>query len=343
MTPKVSVLVAVYNTADYLPACLNSLLNQSLHDIEVICVDDASTDSSLKILRQYAMKDPRVQVISLDENKGQAHVRNVGLSRATGEYIAFVDSDDWLSLDALSSVVKAFDGKEVDSVLFHLVYTYPDGHTEDYPMPQFTTMTGEEGFRKSLTWAIHGCYVVHREIHKAYPYDESQRAYSDDNTTRIHYYKSRRIALCEGIYYYRQQAASVTHAVSVRRFDYLLANESMHRQLLDLHVSAEILALYETERWLNLVGLYFFYYRHRRSLSPSDRRRGLNIMHHVWATINLSLVRPSLRRKFGYHPFHRSWLLFRLQEELYFWLRGIIKGLPKALFFNSKFKVQNSN
>ena len=176
-----------------------------------------------------------------------------------------------------------------------------------------------------------GCYVVRHEIHKAYPYDESQRAYSDDNTTRIHYYKSRRIALCEGIYYYRQQAASVTHAVSVRRFDYLLANESMHRQLLDLHVSDEILALYETERWLNLVGLYFFYYRHRRSLSPSDRRRGLNIMHHVWATINLSLVRPSLLRKFGYHPFRRSWLLFRLQEELYFWLRGIIKGLPKPL------------
>ena len=131
MTPKVSVLVAVYNTADYLPACLNSLLNQSLHDIEVICVDDASTDSSLKILRQYATKDSRVQVIRRDENKGEAHARNVGLARATSEYIAFVDIDEWLSLDALSSVVKAFDVKEVDSVLIHLVYTDPDVHTKD--------------------------------------------------------------------------------------------------------------------------------------------------------------------------------------------------------------------
>ena len=134
------------------------------------------------------------------------------------------------------------------------------------------------------------------------------------------------MALCSGTYFYRQRSSSVTHQVSGQRFDFLLANERLHQQLLSLRVSDEIIAFYETKRWLNLVGLYFFYYRHRRSLSPADRRRGLDIMRHVWATINLSLVRPSLRRKFGYCPFRRSWLLFRLQEELYFWLRGIIKG-----------------
>lgn len=321
--PKISILVAVYNTAAYLPQCLDSLLSQTLKDIEVICVDDASTDNSLALLHQYAEKDNRVKVFALKENSGQAHARNVGLSHATGDYIGFVDSDDWLSQDALEKVCESFRD-DVDSVLFRLLYVYTDGSMKDYQMSPFTTMTGDEAFRASLTWHIHGCYVVRNSIHKVHPYDESQRAYSDDNTTRIHYYYSRKVAFCEGVYYYRQQPVSVTRSVSVRRFDYLVANESMRRQLLALGASDENLRCYETIRWLNLVGVYMFYYLHRNELSEADRQHGLSVMHHVWQTINLKQVSPSIKRKFGYIPLRFSWSLFRLQEELYFWLRGIV-------------------
>lgn len=321
--PKISLLVAVYNTAAYLPQCLDSLLSQTLKDIEVICVDDASTDNSLALLHQYAEKDNRVKVFALKENSGQAHARNVGLSHATGDYIGFVDSDDWLSQDALEKVCESFRD-DVDCVLFRLLYAYTDGSMKDYQMSPFTTMTGDEAFRASLTWQIHGCYVVRNAIHKAHPYDESQRAYSDDNTTRIHYYYSRKVAFCEGIYYYRQQPVSVTRSVSVRRFDYLVANESMHRQLLALGASDENLRCYETVRWLNLVGVYMFYYLHRNELSEADRQHGLSVMHHVWQTINLKQVSPSIKRKFGYIPLRFSWSLFCLQEEVYFWLRGIV-------------------
>ena len=321
--PKISLLVAVYNTAAYLPQCLDSLLSQTLKDIEVICVDDASTDNSLDLLHQYAEKDNRVKVFALKENCGQAHARNVGLSHATGDYIGFVDSDDWLSQDALEKVCESFR-YDVDSVLFRLLYAYTDGSMKDYQMSPFTMMTGDEAFRASLTWQIHGCYVVRNAIHKAHPYDESQRAYSDDNTTRIHYYYSRKVAFCEGIYYYRQQPVSVTRSVSVRRFDYLVANESMHRQLLALGASDENLRCYETVRWLNLVGVYMFYYLHRNELSEADRQHGLSVMHHVWQTINLTQVSPSIKRKFGYIPLRFSWSLFCLQEEVYFWLRGIV-------------------
>ena len=321
--PKISILVAVYNTAAYLSQCLNSLLSQTLKDIEVICVDDASTDNSLALLHQYAEKDNRVKVFALKENSGQAHTRNVGLSHATGDYIGFVDSDDWLSQDALEKVCESFRD-DVDSVLFRLLYAYTDGSMKDYQMSPFTTMTGDEAFRASLTWQIHGCYVVRNAIHKAHPYDESQRAYSDDNTTRIHYYYSRKVAFCEGIYYYRQQPVSVTRSVSVRRFDYLVANESMRRQLLALGASDEDLCCYETVRWLDLVGVYMFYYLHRNELSEADRQHGLSVMHHVWQTINLKQVSPSIKRKFGYIPLRFSWSLFCLQEEVYFWLRGVV-------------------
>ena len=321
--PKISILVAVYNTAAYLSQCLDSLLSQTLKDIEVICVDDASTDNSLDLLHQYAEKDNRVKVFALKENCGQAHARNVGLSHATGDYIGFVDSDDWLSQDALEKVCESFRD-DVDSVLFRLLYAYTDGSMKDYQMSPFTTMTGDEAFRASLTWQIHGCYVVRNSIHKAHPYDESQRAYSDDNTTRIHYYYSRKVAFCEGVYYYRQQPVSVTRSVTVRRFDYLVANESMRRQLLTLGASDENLCCYETIRWLNLVGVYMFYYLHRNELSEADRQHGLSVMHHVWQTINLKQVSPSIKRKFGYIPLRFSWSIFCLQEEVYFWLRGIV-------------------
>ena len=298
-------------------------MSQTLKDIEVICVDDASTDNSLALLHQYAEKDNRVKVFALKENSGQAHARNVGLSHATGDYIGFVDSDDWLSQDALEKVCESFRD-DVDSVLFRLLYVYTDGSMKDYQMSPFTTMTGDEAFRASLTWHIHGCYVVRNSIHKVHPYDESQRAYSDDNTTRIHYYYSRKVAFCEGVYYYRQQPVSVTRSVSVRRFDYLVANESMRRQLLALGASDEDLCCYETVRWLNLVGVYMFYYLHRNELSEAERQHGLSVMHHVWQTINLKQVNPSIKRKFGYMPLRCSWHLFRLQEEAYFWLRGIV-------------------
>ncbi|MDR1027734.1 MAG: glycosyltransferase [Rickettsiales bacterium] len=94
--PKVSVIVPVYNVAPYLARCLDSLVGQTLGDIEIICVDDKSTDNSLAILREYAARDARIKIIALPENGGVANARNAGLAAASGEYIGFVDSDDFV-------------------------------------------------------------------------------------------------------------------------------------------------------------------------------------------------------------------------------------------------------
>jgi glycosyltransferase involved in cell wall biosynthesis len=92
---KISVIMPVYNVEKYLAQCLNSILSNTYRDLEIICVNDGSKDASLSILNEYAEKDDRIVVIS-QENQGQAAARNVGLDRAHGEYIAFVDSDDCL-------------------------------------------------------------------------------------------------------------------------------------------------------------------------------------------------------------------------------------------------------
>jgi len=92
---KVSIVVPVYNVEKYLVQCLDSLVNQTLREIEFICVNDGSTDSSAKILEAYALKDERINIID-QNNLGLSVARNVGMAQANGEYIGFVDSDDWI-------------------------------------------------------------------------------------------------------------------------------------------------------------------------------------------------------------------------------------------------------
>lgn len=97
-TPKISVIIPVYNVEPYLRQCLDSVINQTLKEIEIICVDDGSTDNSLSILKEYAQKDNRITVLS-QVNSGVGFSRNEGIDRAKGEYIAFMDPDDYYPND----------------------------------------------------------------------------------------------------------------------------------------------------------------------------------------------------------------------------------------------------
>ena len=93
---KVSFVVPVYNAEEFLPRCIECILNQTLSDIEIICINDCSTDNSLSILNQYEEKDNRIKVLSNPQNQGQSVARNRGIKEAIGEYIMFVDSDDYI-------------------------------------------------------------------------------------------------------------------------------------------------------------------------------------------------------------------------------------------------------
>ena len=103
MQPKVSVIIPVYNVEKYLRECLDSVVNQTLKDIEIICVDDGSTDNSLNILKEYAQKDDRINILT-QKNQGSASARNTALSLAKGKYIGFIDSDDYISKNYFESL-----------------------------------------------------------------------------------------------------------------------------------------------------------------------------------------------------------------------------------------------
>lgn len=96
---KITAILPCFNVQNYIDSCLNSILNQTLKDIEIICIDDKSTDNTLQILQKYAKTDKRIKIIALEKNSGAGHARNAGLNLAKGEYVSFIDPDDYIDLN----------------------------------------------------------------------------------------------------------------------------------------------------------------------------------------------------------------------------------------------------
>lgn len=124
--PLISVLIPVYNVEKYLRQCLDSVISQTLKDIEIICVNDGSTDSSLQILQEYAKKDKRITVID-QQNQGTLLARKNAVAESSGKYICFIDSDDWLAGDdSLLTMYESIERESVDMLQFPVAFSSKD-------------------------------------------------------------------------------------------------------------------------------------------------------------------------------------------------------------------------
>lgn len=126
----ISVIIPVYNTGQYLCPCIESLINQTYQNLQIILVDDGSKDDSLSICQEYAEKDKRITVIA-KENGGVSSARNRGIKEAQGEWLSFVDSDDYLELDTYEYLMSVVAEHQCDAVMFEYFTTYPD-HEEQH-------------------------------------------------------------------------------------------------------------------------------------------------------------------------------------------------------------------
>lgn len=129
--PKVSIIVPVYNVEKYLMKCLESLVNQTLEDIEIIVVNDGSTDNSKEILKDYQKRYPEKIKYLEKENGGLSDARNFGMPHATGEYIAFLDSDDYVELDLYEKMYKKAKEENSDLVECDFIWEYPQKNVID--------------------------------------------------------------------------------------------------------------------------------------------------------------------------------------------------------------------
>ena len=123
---KVSVIVPIYNVEKYLPKCLDSLVNQTLEDIEIILVNDGSLDNSGKIANEYSKKHKDKIIYLEKENGGLSDARNYGIPYATGEYIAFLDSDDYIDIDAYKQMYEKAKKEDADFLECDFIWEYPN-------------------------------------------------------------------------------------------------------------------------------------------------------------------------------------------------------------------------
>ena len=145
MVPKASVIIPVYNAENHLPKCLDSLLNQSLKDIEIICINDGSTDASLHILEQYSASDSRLTILS-QSNAGAGAARNRGLELASGEYLSFLDADDWF-----------------DEHMLEKAYTRASSTHSDICIFQATQFDESSGKTHPITWGFNTKWIPAKE------------------------------------------------------------------------------------------------------------------------------------------------------------------------------------
>lgn len=115
---KISVIIPVYNVENYIQDCLDSVRNQSLEDLEILCINDSSTDHSFDIVKKAAEEDPRIRCIENEKNLGLASTRNRGMELAQGEYVYFLDSDDMIRQNAMQELYEQASAEQLDAVVF---------------------------------------------------------------------------------------------------------------------------------------------------------------------------------------------------------------------------------
>ena len=124
--PKVSIIIPIYNSQKFLKECLDSVVMQTLQDIELICINDKSTDNSIDILNKYAKNDKRIKIINQKENKGPGVARNLGIKNATGEYIMFLDPDDWFEETACEDAYNLINKNQNSFAVFGFYRFYEE-------------------------------------------------------------------------------------------------------------------------------------------------------------------------------------------------------------------------
>lgn len=149
---KISVIIPVYNQENFISNCLDSVINQDLEDIEIICIDDGSTDSTYNILQSYASKDSRIKILQ-QENKFAGSARNLGMSVATGEYIHFLDSDDFLFPNTYKKIYKILKEENLEMVKFRAkVFDNETHETQIHNWTELVSLVPKNKFNKLLSF-----------------------------------------------------------------------------------------------------------------------------------------------------------------------------------------------
>lgn len=242
MSEMVSVVIPVYNVEKYVERCLKSIINQTYKNLEIIIVNDGSTDNSGKICEKY-LYDKRIKIINKD-NGGLSDARNCGIKASNGKYITFIDSDDYVSLNYIKYLIETLLDNNLDIVECNFVRTNENDYQfEDYKYEvriydNLYYLENEIGF--SIAWNKIYKKSIFRENNIEYPLGKLNE---DEGTTYKLVYHSKKIGFINiDLYAYYNNAFSIMNNYSLRRLDYI--------ELLEERIN-----FYSTERQVKLLNI----------------------------------------------------------------------------------------
>ncbi len=339
---KLSIIVPVYNMAagDKLKWCLDSLVNQTIRDYEIIAVDDCSTDHSLEILREYEGQFPeKLRVIASPVNKKQGGAKNLGLEAAVGEWIGFIDSDDWVTADFYGRLLELGEGTGADMVGcdYHLTreHSMDIGQVVPNNKHSQTGILTKEKYRSLILDG--GSLVVkiyRRHIILGYPNRFPEGIFYEDNAIsnswmlRAKHFEY----LAEPLYYYYQHDTSTVHTITKRRCqDRMEAARVMVREaeqfgyLEEYH--DEIESSFTTLFYVNTLFSYM------AGVKKKDYRFVKALGEEMWETFPGFMENPYYQQRV--HQEERKLIRMHRKSTLYFmayytllwWYRGIRKRL----------------
>ncbi len=268
--PEISIIIPVYNTEKYLKKCLDSVVNQTMEDIEIICVDDGSTDSSADILDAYARKDGRIRVIH-KKNHGLVSARKTGIAEAVGKYAGYVDSDDWIEPDMYEKLFEIMEKNQVELVTcgYYLEGSYTSIHLDTveggfYDRGRMRYLRDntiyrmecrETGIRGGL-WCKLFSTALLKKVQKMIP-DEITIA--EDKVCLLRY-----MLECQSVYVWKEplyhwviRHTSMSHESREDHNDYLLKLNYVYNYLMTLYVHPNFTDIMRLEAEIYMMELMF--------------------------------------------------------------------------------------
>lgn len=235
----ISIIIPIYNVAPYLPTCLDSIIQQTYRDLEIILVDDGSTDGCAAIADDYAVRDNRVQVIH-QTNSGLSAARNAGLKVATGEYVWFIDSDDYIALNACEILVQKAQQDNDDVIIFSRQRFTEDGATQDDILPNEYFEVGKEYIQQHLTnYFSHTAWnkFCKRDILVDNQIEFAPGRYEDCYFSFRVMDVAKKVRVMSDIFYFyrRDRATSIVASINPKDSDVLLTVERLEQWLTEKH------------------------------------------------------------------------------------------------------------
>ncbi|MCI7292089.1 MAG: glycosyltransferase [Methanobrevibacter woesei] len=302
---KVSVIVPVYNVEKYLRDCLDSIVNQTLEDIEIICVNDGSTDNSLAILEDYAEKDSRIRIIN-QENKGLGGARNTGLYNANGEYISFIDSDDWIEPNTFEESYNMSKDLDLDMLMFQMKFFNME--TEEYSENQNTNIEVIDNSFSGTVFNYKDVFDVlfkipHNSVNKLYKYSFLkdmkfkflEGAYYEDLASFFPLFlEAKKVSILKKQFYiYRIRSESITTSGDEGSFDMFNILKDLQKLLKDKNIYPQCMQEF---LMFIIVNLKFVYLR----LANAHKNNFLQAMKENYEALELDNVSEEHLMKWHY-------------------------------------------